>query len=109
MSKSLPPRPNLEQLKHQAKDLRKQFLADEPVAIERVSLLKPESKETNPSEFRLHDAQSVIAREYGFASWAKLKDHIESIQLETGEPLELLKQAFHDDDAPWLRKLLNRF
>jgi len=109
MSKSLPSRPNLEQLKHQAKDLRKQFLAGEPGATERVRLFQTEFKASNRSEFRLHDAQSVIAREYGFSNWAKLKEHVESILLETSEPLELLKQAFHDDDAPWLRKLLNRF
>ncbi len=108
MSKSLPSRPSLEQLKHQAKDLRKQFHAGEPAAMERVRATYP-GLTANKEEFRLHDAQLVIAREYGFASWVKLKDHVESILLETGEPLELLKQAFHADDATWLRKLLARF
>lgn len=139
MSKSLPSRPNLEQLRNQAKDLRKQFLADEPAAVERVHQFHPDfasvsrasrlrvdrasrstmetggatppelAAETAALQFRLHDAQWVIAREYGFASWPKLKEHIESILLETGEPMELLKQAFHADDAPWLRKLLARY
>lgn len=58
--------------------------------------------------FRLHDAQLVIAREYGFASWPKLKEHVESVLIETGKPLELLKQAFHSDDASLMRKLLER-
>ena len=116
MSKSLPSRPSLEQLKHQAKDLRKQFVAGEPAALQRVRQFHPEpAKPLSPSDgareksFRLHDAQWVIAREYGFASWAKLKEHVESILLETGEPMELLKQAFHADDASWLRKLLDRY
>ena len=104
MSKSLPSRPSLEQLRNQAKDLRKQFLAGEPATVERVRQFYPDLK-----EFRLHDAQRVIAREYGFASWPKLKEHVESILLESGEPMELLKQAFHADDAPWLRRLLAHY
>jgi len=109
MSKSLPSRPNLEQLKHQAKDLHKQFLDGASAALARVRQFHADFNESNHGEFRLHDAQWVIAREYGFASWPKLKEHVESILLETGEPMELLKQAFHADDAPWLRKLLARY
>jgi len=109
MSKSLPSRPSLEQLRNQAKDLRKQFLAGEPTAAERVRAAYPDLTAKDKAEFRLHDAQLAIAREYGFASWARLKDHVESILLETGEPMELLKQAFHADDATWLRKLLERY
>src|SRR6187455_2642611 len=109
MSKSLPSRPSLEQLRNQAKDLRKQFLAGEHTAVERVRAACPGLNGKNQAEFRLHDAQLTIAREYGFASWAKLKDHVESILLETGEPIELLKQAFHADDATWLSKLLKRY
>lgn len=109
MSKSLPSRPSLEQLRNQAKDLRKQFLAGERAAVERVCEIDPAYKKSSAEGIRLHDAQRVIAREYGFASWPKLKEHVESILLETGEPMELLKQAFHADDAPWLRKLLAHY
>jgi ankyrin repeat protein len=112
MLKSLPSRPSLEQLKNQAKDLRKQFLAGERAAGERVRECHPNFKRTSRTggeEFRLHDAQLVIAREHGFASWPKLKEHVEAILLETGEPIELLKQAFHGDDAKLLRKLLKRY
>src|SRR5688572_3025054 len=120
MSKSLPSRPSLEQLKQQAKDLRKQFLDGERAAVTRVREFHPDfaglpltpSLSAGPvrgEAFRLHDAHWVIAREYGFASWPKLKEHVESILLETGEPMELLKQAFHADDASWLRKLLDRY
>ena len=92
MSKSLPSRPSFEQLKNQAKDLLKQFVGDEPAAVDRVREIHPDFGGT----FRLHDAQLVIAREYGFASWTKLKEHVESVLLETGDPIELLKKAFHD-------------
>ena len=113
MSKSLPSRPNLEQLKTQAKELHKQFLAAQPEAVARVREFFPDSasirREIKQESFRLHDAQRVIAREYGFASWPKLKEHVESVLVETGEPLEMLKQAFHANDAPRLRKMLERY
>jgi ankyrin repeat protein len=109
MSKSLPSRPSLEQLRNQAKDLRKQFLVGDQTALDRVRWIHPNLHAAGHAEFRLHDAQLVIAREYGFASWTQLKEHVESILLETGEPMELLKQAFHADNAPWLRKLLARY
>lgn len=110
MSKSLPSRPNLENLKNQAKDLRKQFRAAEPDATARVRKLSPggEHSSDKTETFRLHDAQRVIAHEYGFASWSKLKEHVESLQIETAEPLELIKQAFHANDAPLLRQCLER-
>jgi len=113
MSKSLPSRPNLEQLKTQAKELHKQLLAGDSEAVARVREFHPDfarsSGDGNAKSFRLHDAQLVIAREYGFASWPKLKEHVESVLVETGEPLELLKKAFHANDAPLMRKLLERF
>ena len=113
MSKSLPSRPNLEQLKTQAKELLKQFLAGQPEAVARVREFHPDFARSfaggNAKPFRLNDAQLVIAREYGFASWPKLKEHVESVLVEDGEPLELLKKAFHANDAPLMRKLLERF
>ena len=102
MSKSLPSRPNLEQLKNQAKDLLKTHQANDPEAIQRV-------RESHPNwsgaKLRLSDAQLVIAREYGFASWPKLKAHVE----QTSDPITLLRKAFHDKDAMRFRELLNRY
>ena len=60
MSRHLPSRPSLDHLRKQAKDL----LGD----IQR----------SNPG-WKLADAQHAIAREYGFASWPKLKSHVESL------------------------------
>ena len=50
----------------------------------------------------------MIAREYGFASWPKLKAHVDSVALERGDPLELFKKAFAEHDAVLFRKLLER-
>ncbi len=113
MPKSLPSRPNLEQLKTQAKELLKQFLAGQLDAVARVREFHRDFARSfasgNAQSFRLHDAQWVIAREYGFASWPKLKEHIDSALAENGEPLELLKKAFHANDAPLMRTLLEQF
>ena len=56
-ARSLPPRPHLDQLKRQAKELL---------------LGRPELG-------RLRDAQRAVAAEYGFASWDALRRHVESL------------------------------
>ena len=107
MPKSLPARPNLDQLRTQAKDLLKQYRAGEPAAVDRVHEFRSGMR---AEALRLHEAQLVIAREYGFASWPKLKEHVESTLREAaGHALELFKQAYKDDDAPRFRQLLEQF
>ena len=109
MSKLLPARPNLEQLRNQAKDLLKSLKSGDPVGLQRLQEYHPQPPKTADASFSLSDAQLVIAREYGFATWPKLKEHVETARLETGDPMEQLKQAFHANDAPRLRTLLERF
>ena len=74
MKKSLPAQPSLIQLKHQARDLLKEFRAGTPEARARFYEHQPHSEPSAPT---LSDAQLVIAREYGFASWPKLKHHVD--------------------------------
>lgn len=105
MKRQLPPRPNLDQLRHQAKDLLKSHKAGDPDAIERIRQSHPRSLN---APLRLSDAQLVIAREYGFESWPKLKAAVEEILLGQNNPFDLLRRAFHDDDAALVRKLLSR-
>jgi ankyrin repeat protein len=78
---SLPERSNLDHLRTQAKELLKAFRASDPVAFQRVRQSLPAARGISPDELalfpmRLHDSQSCIAREYGFASWADLKVHV---------------------------------
>ena len=75
MRKALPVRPSLEHLKAQAKDLLAAHQSGDPQAALRFRDALPRAVE----EKKLHDAQSVIAREYGFVSWAKLREHVETI------------------------------
>lgn len=97
MSKSLPERPNLEQLKHQAKDLLDEIKAGQPDALARIG---PGDRAT----FALHDAQRIVAREYGFESWAKLKLHVETREL--GLATARFVAAVANGDAATLRTLL---
>ena len=73
---SLPARPSLEQLKKRAKELVRAIRAPDPAAIARI--LRFVSRDAD--EATLADAQLVIAREHGFASWVRLKRHIQAIE-----------------------------
>src|SRR4029450_1770277 len=81
-SRELPARPNLEQLKKQAKSLLDAAKARDPEALRRFAILPSLSgkspDESGVSDLALHDAQSAIAREHGFASWNALRDEVES-------------------------------
>ena len=109
MSKSLPSQPNLEHLKHQAKDLLKFLKAGDPAGLQRFREHHPNPSKISRDSCSLGDAQWVIAREYGFASWAQLKEHVVRIRLKTEPPHELFKQAFVDHDAAMIRELFERF
>lgn len=76
----LPERPNLRHLKDQAKDL--------------LNAGEAES---------LTDAQFKIARLYGFASWPKLKEHVDSLE-EIGQ----LKAAIDGNDFEQVKSLMTR-
>jgi hypothetical protein len=77
MSKQLPPRPDLDQLKKQAKELLKAHQAASPEAAEAIKehfprLADSSEAEILRAEFTLQNAQHVVAREYGFAGWDEL-------------------------------------
>lgn len=103
MPQELPAHPNLEHLKKEAKTLLRDFKLQKPAAVKIFNSL--------PGSIRpkLSDAQHLTAREYGFESWAKLKEHVESLARKPVDPIELAKKAWREDDAPAVRKLLNQF
>lgn len=96
MSKQLPELPNMAQLKKQAKEL-----------LETIRTPRPEMSEeekTVAAALALHDAQRILAREYGFPSWAKLKLRVETI--ETAHAAARLVVAAVRRDAATVRTLL---
>ena len=81
--RNLPSRPNLDHLKYQAKDLLNAHAGRDPAAATRIREAHPRFVDASDatifdSELRLSDAQLIIAREYGFASWARLKAHVDA-------------------------------
>jgi hypothetical protein len=65
-----PVRPNLDQLKHQAKDLLRALRANDPSAV--TEFHKHRRKTVEPAAAKLADAQFVLARSYGLESWPRL-------------------------------------
>jgi len=65
-----PVRPNLEQLKHQAKDLLRAFQRNDAAAVEDFREHLARLVDSEP--VRLADAQFVLARSYGLPNWARL-------------------------------------
>jgi len=81
-TRTLPEKPNLNQLKKQAKDLLKAFQAGEPTAMDevRAHYLHPISGPEG-HVLQLSDAQLVLARAYGFDSWPKLKAFVDGVSM----------------------------
>src|SRR5437868_2273827 len=76
--RNLPDRASLVQLKHQAKDLLRLHAAGDVAALQRIREFHPRFSGFSDTalvaaEFKLSDAQLALAREYGFASWTRLK------------------------------------
>src|SRR2546430_8180480 len=68
-SRDLPSRPNLEHLRNEARDLYRERKATDPDA-------------------KLSGAQFAVAQSYGFPSWPKLREHVETINRYFCPPLE---------------------
>ena len=111
-TRALPSSPNLEQQKKLARELLDALHASDADALKRLRESHPrypDATAVQPDAIKLHDAQLVIAREYGFASWTKLKEHIESASASTStDPFETLARAVRDDDVAAARTILAR-
>src|SRR5882724_5340125 len=103
MSRVLPTQPNLEHLKKQAKDLLHDFAQGNPAAVEQFNSVVSTSAAAQP---KLADAQHVIAHEYGFASWGKLKEHVQS--LAPFDPVKALVDTVRANDDAQVAQLLQR-
>lgn len=90
--RQLPDRPDLDQLKRQAKELLRSARNGDPEALARFralpSLTHAADAELAGTRLALHDAQSVLAREHGFQSWKALVEHVEERALEFGAAVD---------------------
>jgi len=89
---ALPDRPNLEQLKKQAKSLLHAAQAKDRAALRRFTVLPAfahmPADDLSDAGLALHDAQSVIARELGFPSWNALREEVEARTLTFDEAID---------------------
>ena len=67
---------DIDQLKRQAEELLEAYRAS---AAEAVAEVTAYHRTATPETFALHDAQFVLARSYGFESWAKLKAAVDGV------------------------------
>ena len=91
MPQALPDRPNLDNLKKRAKSLLHSARAGDPAALQRFAALPAFSHKAVAevrTEVALHDAQSVVAREMGFASWNALREEVEARALSFDAAVE---------------------
>ncbi|GAB3746485.1 ankyrin repeat domain-containing protein [Microlunatus parietis] len=78
-TKTLPDQPHLDHLRQQAKALQRAVRAGDAEAAGRVVERYPGGVPADPTEFGLSEAQLVVAREYGFPSWPRLKRYLETV------------------------------
>ena len=103
-SSRLPARPSLEQLQKQAKELLKQYHAGESAALDRFRAVSPRFSEPNRTPPSLADTQFVLAREYGFQDWARLKEQV-GIMRASGPLFISSKSPFYTID--WVENLIS--
>lgn len=93
---SLPDRPDLDQLRTQAKELKRALAAGDPGALERVVTSHPKyagrpAERAEGQTFTLRDAQVTIARELGYKSWKALLEEIDGTGPRRWNPLSDLQ------------------
>jgi len=106
-SRPIPPRPSLEFDRKQARALLNALRDGEPGAVERLRSHHPRFRRGQAIDtVALHDAQLVVAREYGFASWPRWKQFVEARQLDAGERARRLARAACEGDMRQASTLL---
>jgi hypothetical protein len=83
VSRGLPERPHLDVPRRESRELLARWRAGDPEALARIRQRHPKFARADApavaaAALRLSDAQLVIAREYGFAHWAELKQRVDA-------------------------------
>ena len=106
--KRIPSRPDLGHLKKQAKDLLAGYRSGEPWALARFRAALPAAAGRADAAIadlglKLHDAQSCLAREHGFASWADFQGFVLARRALVDDPqratLQWLRLVYAGDIA----------
>lgn len=81
----LPARPNIDQLRHQARDLLRAARAGDAAATRQIEAVSP--------RLTLAAAQLVVSRDYGFSSWARLKAEVDARTMDLAQKVEVFLEA----------------
>jgi ankyrin repeat protein len=104
--RALPAHPNLEQQRKRARELLRGLESRDSSALQRLREHHPRfaawTDERITGRVALHDAQLVLAREHGFASWAALKRHIEARQTMRRTRVFVDDRSYYEDRAAGL-------
>src|SRR5947209_15709704 len=106
----LPVRPNLQQLKNQAKELLRAIRNGDSAAIEKFKKYHPEPIE--PAQAKLADAQLALARSYSVPNWPRLviacqlvdaiwKDDLETVSALVMKHPHILHEQARVRDSNW--------
>jgi ankyrin repeat protein len=87
----LPARPDLEQLRHQAKDLLRAAKDGDAHALARIAAVS--------ERVTLASAQLAVARDYGFAGWPAMKREVERREILDNRDLARLSTLLAEDPA----------
>jgi uncharacterized protein len=87
----LPVRPDLEQLRRRAKNLLAAAKRGDGDALGRIHAVS--------DRLMLASAQLAVAREYGFASWPRLKTEVERREILNGRDLPRLRTLLAEDPS----------
>ena len=82
---ALPARPNLDHLRHQARNLLRAAHAGDSAAAGRILAVS--------GRLTLAAAQRAVARDYGFTSWARLKAEVEARTMDLAQKAEAFCEA----------------
>jgi ankyrin repeat protein len=82
---TLPEQPDLDQLRHQARELLRAAQAGDADAVARIHAVS--------DRLTLAAAQLALAREYGFASWPRLKEEVDARTLDLAEKADAFCEA----------------
>lgn len=99
---SLPDRPDLDQLRRQAKELRNAARRGDPEALARLRAHRPAG-----APVPLADAQLVVAREHGCASWPQLKATVEERLMDREQKARAFVRASVTGHTDRARRLLD--
>jgi hypothetical protein len=94
----LPARPDLDQLRHQARDLLRAARAGDAAAARRI--------EAESDRLTLAAAQLAVARAYGFPSWTRLKAEVDARRLDLPRKVRTFLEASVGDWTDRAARLL---